>query len=147
MGGYYFNSAQLIARKTKLARALGLAGVMIWEVGPANPNPNPNPNHSHSHNPNPNPNPNPDQVGQDCRLSPVTHGDKTHVRTCPGEGDGSSLLVAVHRAVADFAPLIRLAGDVRQYDSSDLPDGGGGEAAAGEGVYPDAAHVPGHDEL
>jgi GH18 family chitinase len=33
VGGYYFNSAQLIARKTKLARSLGLAGVMIWEVG------------------------------------------------------------------------------------------------------------------
>ena len=116
-GGYYFNSAELIARKTKLARTLGLAGVMIWEVG------------------------------QDCRLAPVTHGDKTHVRTCPGEGDGSSLLAAVHRAVAEFAPLTRPTGDYRQYDSSDLPDGGGGEAAAGEGVYPDAAHVPGHDEL
>ena len=86
-------------------------------------------------------------MGQDCRLEPeVTHGDTTHVRTCPGEGDDSSLLAAVQRAVAQFAPLTRPAGDVRQYDSSalppPLPDGGGGE-----GVYPDQVRVPGHDEL
>ena len=81
-------------------------------------------------------------MGQDCRLEPVTHGDTTHVRTCPGDGDGSSLLAAVQRAVAQFPPLTRPAGDVRQYDSSALPDGGGGE-----GVYPDQVRVPGHDEL
>ena len=74
MDGYYFNSARLIERKTRLARALGLAGVMIWEVG------------------------------QDCRLVPVTRGDKVHVRTCPGEGDAYSLLAAVRRAVTGPAP-------------------------------------------
>ena len=37
------------------------------------------------------------EVGQDCRLVPVTHGQTTHVRTCPGEGDANSLLVAVRR--------------------------------------------------
>lgn len=31
-GGYFFNGADLIARKTKLAVELGLGGVMIWEV-------------------------------------------------------------------------------------------------------------------
>lgn len=72
-GGYYFNSAELIERKTRLAAQLGLAGVMIWEVG------------------------------QDCRLVPVTHGATTHVRTCPSEGDEDSLLAAVGRAVAKGA--------------------------------------------
>ena len=46
---------------------LRLAGVMIWEVG------------------------------QDCRLEPVTHGATTHVRTCPA--DDSSLLRAIDRCV------------------------------------------------
>ena len=69
-GGYFFNSAALIERKTRLAKRLGLAGVMIWEVG------------------------------QDCRLVPVTHGATTHVRTCPADGDADSLLAAVSRGIA-----------------------------------------------
>lgn len=32
-GGYHFNGPQTIARKTRLARRLGLGGVMIWQVG------------------------------------------------------------------------------------------------------------------
>jgi len=67
--GYYFNSPVLIERKTALARDLGLAGVMIWEVG------------------------------QDCRLVPVTHGQTTHVRTCPGKDSSNSLLSAIHRVL------------------------------------------------
>ena len=39
------------------------------------------------------------EVGQDCRLVPVTHGPTTHVRTCPGEGDANSLLAAVRRGI------------------------------------------------
>ena len=68
--GYFFNSAALIERKTRLAKQLGLAGVMIWEVG------------------------------QDCRLVPVTHGATTHVRTCPADGDADSLLAAVSRGIS-----------------------------------------------
>ena len=64
--GYYFNGRQTIASKVRLARELGLGGVMIWEVG------------------------------QDCRVNAVTHGDKTHGVTCP-EGADSSLLVALGR--------------------------------------------------
>ena len=53
VGGYYFNSVDLIRRKTRLAHRLGLGGIMIWEVG------------------------------QDCRRNAVTHGDTTHQVTCP----------------------------------------------------------------
>ena len=38
------------------------------------------------------------EVGQDCRLAPVTHGKDTHVKTCPN-GEDSSLLVAIGRAI------------------------------------------------
>ena len=39
------------------------------------------------------------EVGQDCRLVPTTHVDgSSHVRTCPGDGDDASLLVAITRA-------------------------------------------------
>lgn len=61
-----FNGVATIERKTAYALEKGLAGVMIWEVG------------------------------QDCRLVPVTHGATTHVRTCPS--DGASLLLAISRA-------------------------------------------------
>ncbi len=50
--GYYFNNRAVMARKGALARELGLGGVMIWEVG------------------------------QDCRIAPVTRGGATHARTC-----------------------------------------------------------------
>lgn len=69
-GGQYFNGPDLIARKAALARRLGLGGVMIWEVG------------------------------QDCRVAPVTHGTTTHVATCP-EGEASALLAAVRRGIAE----------------------------------------------
>jgi len=62
-----FNGVTMIERKTRYALEQGTGGVMIWEVG------------------------------QDCRLVPVTHGKKTHVRTCPK--DESSLLLAITRAI------------------------------------------------
>ena len=52
-GGYYLNGPSLIERKAKLARELGMGGVMIWEVG------------------------------QDCRTEAVSRLGKTHVVTCP----------------------------------------------------------------
>ncbi|CAK0800476.1 unnamed protein product [Prorocentrum cordatum] len=61
-----FNGVKWIEEKTAFALRHGLGGVMIWEVG------------------------------QDCRLVPVTHGAKTHVRTCPE--DNASLLLAITRA-------------------------------------------------
>merc|ERR1712110_1391329 len=48
-----FNGVQTIEAKTRYALQKGIGGVMIWEVG------------------------------QDCRLQPVTHGEDTHRRTCP----------------------------------------------------------------
>ena len=65
--GHYFNGPDLIARKVRQAREFGLGGVMIWEVG------------------------------QDCRMRPVTHGSKTHPATC---GDAPALLTAIQRGVA-----------------------------------------------
>lgn len=39
------------------------------------------------------------EVGQDCRLVPTIHADgSSHVRTCPGNGDDASLLVAITKA-------------------------------------------------
>lgn len=39
------------------------------------------------------------EVGQDCRLVPTVHADgSSHVRTCPGDGNDASLLVAITRA-------------------------------------------------
>jgi len=69
--GQGFNGAATIAAKTKLAIESGFGGVMIWEVG------------------------------QDCRLEPVTHGPKTHPVTCPN-GDESSLLFAISRTLASM---------------------------------------------
>ena len=69
-GGFYLNGRATIAAKVRLARTLGLGGVMIWEVG------------------------------QDCRVTAITHGDKTHGVTCP-QGEKSSLLVALRDAVAE----------------------------------------------
>ena len=61
-----FNGIDTIQAKTRLAVEEGLGGVMIWEVG------------------------------QDCRLAPVTRGGQTHDVTCP-EGEDSSLLVAIDK--------------------------------------------------
>jgi GH18 family chitinase len=50
----------------------GLGGIMIWEVG------------------------------QDCRVHPVTHGQDTHVSTCPkGNAAVASLAPAFHVGVTD----------------------------------------------
>ena len=38
------------------------------------------------------------EVGQDCRVYPVTRGDTVHVSTCPRAED-SSLLAAITEAV------------------------------------------------
>ena len=82
--GFYFNGPRMIAQKTQLARRLGLGGVMIWEVG------------------------------QDCRLVAVTHGQTTHGVTCP-RGDESSLLMAL-RGEAVVPPT---AGTGERPDSRD----------------------------
>lgn len=63
-----FNGVTTIEKKTQFALEQGLGGVMIWEVG------------------------------QDCRLVPVTHGKDVHKRTCPT--DDASLLLAISRAIA-----------------------------------------------
>ena len=66
-----FNGGVTIERKTRLALKAGWGGVMVWEVG------------------------------QDCRIEPVTRGGTTHARTCPGEeGAERSLLAAIARGVA-----------------------------------------------
>ena len=71
-GGYYFNGPDLIMRKTRLARELGLGGVMIWEVG------------------------------QDCRQNAVTHGKDTHAVTCPqGEQSALLAALARERGPRD----------------------------------------------
>merc|ERR1712232_981989 len=62
-----FNGVSTIGQKTRYALEKSIGGLMIWEVG------------------------------QDCRLVPVTHGETTHVRTCPS--DDSSLLLAITRAI------------------------------------------------
>eukprot|EP00929_Paragymnodinium_shiwhaense_P068694 TRINITY_DN34598_c0_g1_i1.p2 TRINITY_DN34598_c0_g1~~TRINITY_DN34598_c0_g1_i1.p2 ORF type:complete len:379 (-),score=125.84 TRINITY_DN34598_c0_g1_i1:404-1540(-) len=67
-GSIGFNGVKTIEAKTKYAIEKGTGGVMIWEAG------------------------------QDCRLVPVVHGKKTHVRTCPS--DDASLLRAISRAIA-----------------------------------------------
>ena len=63
-----FNGFKTIGKKTAHAAKAGVGGVMIWEVG------------------------------QDCRIHPVTTGGTTHVTTCP-DGENSSLLVAIQRAM------------------------------------------------
>ena len=40
------------------------------------------------------------EVGQDCRMRAVIHGDTTHGVTCP-EGEASSLLVALRDAASE----------------------------------------------
>ena len=62
------NGPGTIERKTRRAAELGLGGVMIWEVG------------------------------QDCRVHPVTHGDTTHGVTCP-DGESSALLTALRKGL------------------------------------------------
>lgn len=63
-----FNGIDTIRAKTLIALNESIGGIMIWEVG------------------------------QDCRLAPVTRGGQTHVVTCP-EGENSSLLVSIDRVL------------------------------------------------
>eukprot|EP01126_Amoeba_proteus_P033678 TRINITY_DN3315_c0_g1_i3.p1 TRINITY_DN3315_c0_g1~~TRINITY_DN3315_c0_g1_i3.p1 ORF type:complete len:249 (-),score=24.62 TRINITY_DN3315_c0_g1_i3:130-876(-) len=70
VGDEYFNNIETIRGKTKFAIESGLGGVMIWEVG------------------------------QDCRVSPVTRRGVTHVATCPS-GRKNSLLNAIGTVVAE----------------------------------------------
>jgi GH18 family chitinase len=72
-----FNGVVMIMNKVRAALSIGAGGVMIWEAG------------------------------QDCRLAPVTHGDKTHPRTCPA--DDLSLLLAIGRTL-DAAEYERVPG-------------------------------------
>lgn len=98
-----FNGVDTIFAKTKHALQQGLGGIMIWEVG------------------------------QDCRLSPVTHGDTTHVRTCPGEEpkkgeeDESSLLVAISKAARAEGRTLMFV-----HDKSPGVNGKGGVEGVGE---------------
>lgn len=54
------------------------------------------------------------EVGQDCRLVPVVHGQTTHARTCPS--DDASLLRAIDRAIA-------AAGVHKQRDEGQMVEG------------------------
>jgi chitinase len=74
-----FNGIDTIQAKTRLAVEEGIGGVMIWEVG------------------------------QDCRVAPVTRGGQTHAVTCP-EGEDSSLLVAIDRVLKEEERSRRGAG-------------------------------------
>ena len=57
---------------------MGLGGVMIWEVG------------------------------QDCQVDTVTHGENTHIATCP-HGEESALLTAICKgAPAQESPIVLL---------------------------------------
>ena len=64
----------------------------------------------------------------------MTHGDTTHVKTCP-DGENSSLLVAITRAFLSLGVERWRSPDWRGYGKGE----GGGEGE-GEGVG-------GHDEL
>ena len=68
-----FNGRNTISWKVKLAIKEKVGGVMIWEVG------------------------------QDCRVHPVTRGDTVHVKTCP-QGEDSSLLAAITKVTKDLLP-------------------------------------------
>jgi len=70
-GSYFYNGPELVEKKVKLAKDLGLGGIMIWELG------------------------------QDCRLHKHTSELKEFPATCIN-GEDSSLLFAVHRAVSSF---------------------------------------------
>jgi len=83
-GSIGFNGVVMIEKKTRHALESGIGGVMIWEVG------------------------------QDCRLVPVTHGDKTHVRTCPS--DDASLLRAITRSIGDAGHIRQRSEDWKEGD-------------------------------
>ena len=58
-----------IQRKVRHAVRSGIGGVMVWEIG------------------------------QDCRVEAVSHGETVHAKTCP-HGEESSLLVAISRELS-----------------------------------------------
>lgn len=66
-----FNGRETIKWKVRHAIRAEMGGVMIWEVG------------------------------QDCRVVPVVHGDTVHVKTCP-RGEESSLLAAITETMEHF---------------------------------------------
>lgn len=68
VGEEYFNGINMMKHKTNFAFEQNLGGVMIWEVG------------------------------QDCRVNPVTRSGTTHVSTCPN-GRQDSLLNAINEAI------------------------------------------------
>lgn len=93
VGTLFHNSRETIRKKVKYAVANGLGGVMIWEVG------------------------------QDCRVAPVTHGQKTHVMTCPN-GRDDSLLFATRDALQEAGVALAFRGEAlpgeKGRDSSEL---------------------------
>jgi len=72
--GVGFNGRSTIGWKVGRALEAGLGGVMVWEVG------------------------------QDCRVHPVTRGDTVHVTTCP-QGEQSSLLAQITATAAQWSKL------------------------------------------
>jgi chitinase len=110
-----FNGVQTIRAKVRYAIELGLGGVMIWEVG------------------------------QDCRLEPVTHGTETHVRTCPPKedgGDNRSLLVAITREMAKGGVVLPAAAA-----AAGAAEAGAAAAAAADEQAPDTGAAATKTEL
>ena len=65
-GGFLgYNGRTTISEKSRYAIATGIGGVMVWESG------------------------------QDCRVSPVKHGDVIHEITCPSSAE------SLHKAITD----------------------------------------------
>ncbi len=76
-----FNNKETITKKVSSALQLSLGGIMIWEVG------------------------------QDCRLAPVTRNGATHVRTCPRSSD--SLLVAIAGSILNHLNMNNSSGSTQ----------------------------------
>lgn len=89
LGDQYFNGIDTIRRKVRHAVTSGIGGVMIWEVG------------------------------QDCRVQAVTHGETIHVKTCP-RGEDSSLLVAISRELSSLAGVASGATETGEEDEVEL---------------------------
>ena len=70
----------------------------------------------------------------------MTHGDTTHVKTCP-DGENSSLLVAITRAFEAAGVERWRSPDWRGYGE------GGGEGEGEGGGEGEGEAVGGHDEL
>ena len=59
------------------------------------------------------------EVGQDCRVQAVTHGETIHVKTCP-RGEDSSLLVAISRELSSLAGVASGATETGEEDEVEL---------------------------